>query len=131
MKQTAKDWLTTAEDDLFAAKTLAVDERLTNMASFHCQQCIEKCFKAVIEEQNKPSIRSHDLLRLQSVANIRLSEMETILLSVINEVYIDSRYPGYLGLLPHGKPTIFEIEKFIEFCESIFYRIKVQLDLSD
>lgn len=131
MKQTAKDWLTTAEDELFAAKNLAVDERLTNMASFHCQQCIEKCFKAVIEEQNKPSIRSHDLLRLQSAASIKLSEMETILLSIINEVYIDSRYPGDLGLLPYGKPTISEIEKFIEFCESIFYRIKDQLDLSD
>jgi hypothetical protein len=25
---------------------------------------------------------------------------------MINEVYIDSRYPGDLGLLPHGKPTI-------------------------
>ena len=93
MKQTTKDWLTVAKDDLFAAKALATDERLTSMASYHCQQCIEKCFKAVIEEQNKPSIRSHDLLRLQSAAGIKLSEVETILLSIINEVYIDSRYP--------------------------------------
>lgn len=129
MKQTTKDWLTVAKDDLFAAKTLATDEGLTSMASFHCQQCIEKCFKAFIEEQNKPSIRSHDLLRLQSAAGIKLSEVETILLSIINEVYIDSRYPGDLGLLPYGKPKISEIEKFIEFCETIFNRINNELEI--
>jgi len=70
MEQTTKDWLTSAEDDLLSSKTLASDERLTNVASFHCQQCIEKCFKAVIEELNKPSIKSHDLLRLQLTSNI-------------------------------------------------------------
>ena len=73
MKQTTKDWLTVAEDDLLAAKTLASEDRLTNLVSFHCQQCLEKCFKALIEEQDKPSIKSHDLLRLQLIANIQLS----------------------------------------------------------
>lgn len=73
MKQTTKDWLTVAEDDLLAAKTLASEDPLTNLVSFHCQQCLEKCFKAMIEEQDKPSIKSHDLLRLQLIANIQLS----------------------------------------------------------
>jgi HEPN domain-containing protein len=114
MKQTTKDWLNLAEDDLLAAKTLAGEARLSSLASFHCQQCIEKCFKSMIEELDKPSIKSHDLLRLQVYANIPLSSSETILLSVINEVYIDARYPGDLGLLPHGKPTISEVEEFIQ-----------------
>ena len=126
MKQTTKDWLTAAEDDLLAAKKLASEVRLTNVVAFHCQQCLEKCFKAVIEEQGKPSIKSHDLLRLQLNANIQLAETETILLGIINEVYIDARYPGDLGLLPHGKPTIAEIEAFILFCDTIFTRIKKQ-----
>jgi len=65
MKQTTKDWLAVAEDDLLAAKTLSRDERLTSLVSFHCQQCLEKCFKAIIEEQNKPALKSHDLLRLR------------------------------------------------------------------
>ena len=73
MKQTTKDWLTVAEDDLLAAKTLASEDRLTSLVAFHCQQCLEKCFKAMIEEQDKPSIKSHDLLRLQLIANIQLS----------------------------------------------------------
>jgi HEPN domain-containing protein len=127
MKQTTKDWLTIAEDDLLAAKTLAREDRLTNLVSFHCQQCLEKCFKAMIEEQDKPSIKSHDLLRLQINANIQLSGSETILLGMINEVYFDTRYPGDLGLLPHGKPTISEIEAFIQLCDTIFNRLRNQL----
>lgn len=127
MKQTTNDWLIVAEDDLLSAKALSTDERLTHVASFHCQQCIEKCLKAVIEEPNKPSIKSHDLIRLLLTINISLSENEMMLLSIINEVYIDSRYPGDLGLLPHGKPTKSEIEVFVQFCETIFYRIKDQL----
>ena len=127
MKQTTKDWLSAAEDDLWAAKKLASEVRLTNIVAFHCQQCLEKCFKAVIEEQSKPSIKSHDLLRLQVNANIQLAETETTLLEIINEVYIDARYPGDLGLLPHGKPTTSEVEAFIVFCEVLFERLKFQM----
>lgn len=128
MKQTTKDWFTNAEDDLLAAKKLISEDRLTNVVAFHCQQCIEKCFKAVIEEQGKASIKSHDLLRLQLYADIQLSETETILLGIINEVYIDARYPGDQGLLPHGKPTIIEVETFIRFSEMLFKNLKNQID---
>jgi HEPN domain-containing protein len=125
MKQATKEWLAIAEDDLLAAKTLAGDVRLTSLASFHCQQCIEKCFKALIEERDLPSHKSHDLLRLQQYANIQLTPIESDLLRIINEVYIDARYPGDLGLLPHGKPTISEVERFIQLCETIFYKVNL------
>lgn len=124
MKVTTKEWFYAAEDDLIAAKKLISDERLTNLVSFHCQQCLEKCFKAIIEEQGKPSLKSHDLIRLQINANIQLSDAETHLLQIINEVYIDTRYPGDLGLMPHGKPTVSESEMFIKFCERLFQRLK-------
>ena len=124
MKQTTNDWLIAAEDDLLAAKTLARDSRLTNLAAFHCQQCLEKSFKAVIEEIEKPAIKSHDLFRLQVAANIQLTENELNLIGIVNEVYIDGRYPGDLGLLPQGKPTMSEIETIIQFCDEIYSRIK-------
>ena len=128
MKQTTKERLSAAEDDSLAAKTLSHNARLTNLVSFHCQQCLEKCFKAMIEEQDKPSIKSHDLIRLQLYASIQLSVSETNLLGIINEVYIDSRYPGDLGLLPHGKPTIPEIESFIQLCDTLLNRFRDQLE---
>ncbi len=123
MKEITKDWLTAANDDLVAAKTLVTNDQLTHIAAFHCQQCIEKCFKAHLEELNLQSVKSHDLLRLRKIANLDVSETEKTLLSIINEVYIDTRYPGDLGLLPHGKPTIKEVESFISLCETIIIRV--------
>ncbi len=123
MKQTTKDWFHAAEDDLLAAQKLRDDERLSNVVAFHCQQCLEKCFKAVIEELGKPSIKSHDLLRLLSYTEIQSSEQEINLIAIINEVYIDARYPGDMGLLPQGKPTLPEIETFVDFCEGMYRKL--------
>ena len=77
-------------------------------------------------KQTTKSIKSHDLLRLLLYTDIQLSESELILLGIINEVYSDARYPGDLGLLPHGKPTRPEIEGFIHFCDTILNRVKNQ-----
>lgn len=126
MKKTTKDWFLAAEDDLLSAKKLMSEVRLTNIVAFHCQQCIEKTFKGIIEEQNLPSIKSHDLLRLRDIAGIQLSEQEIILLATINEVYIDARYPADLGLMPNGKPTINEVNNFVNFTETLYNRLKVK-----
>ncbi len=124
MKQTTNDWLLAAEDDLLAAQKLVTEAKLTNVVAFHCQQCLEKCFKAVIEEKGLSPLKSHDLIRLQQNATVQILEPELILLATINEVYIDARYPGDMGLLPSGKPTIAEAERFILFSEQLFNRIK-------
>jgi len=38
-------------------------------------------------------------------------------------VYLDSRYPGDMGLLPNGKPTIGEAKEFYCFALYIYDRI--------
>lgn len=124
MKPTTKEWLMAAEDDLLAAKNLANEQRLTHVAAFHCQQCIEKSFKAIVEEKELSPLKSHDLIRLQLHANIQFDEADMQMIATINEVYIDSRYPGDMGLLPHGKPTIQEINKLISFCEKVFEQLR-------
>lgn len=123
MKQTTKEWLTLAEDDLITAIKLIDDIRLTNIIAFHCQQCIEKSLKALIEETQGISIKSHDLLRLRDMSELSLSDEEMFMLATINEVYIESRYPGDMGLIPHGKPTVSETKAFIQFSRSILERI--------
>ena len=123
-----KRWFIAANDDLLAAKTLATDLRITNLAAFHCQQCLEKCFKAVIEEFENLNLKSHDLIRLQIAADIQLTDDELNLMEIINEVYIDARYPGNLGLLPHGKPSVDEIANFIQFCEDISFKLKKKVE---
>ena len=43
----------------------------------------------------------------------------TDLLTLLDQLYIDARYPGELGLLPNGKPTAEEAKEF--------YSLAVQL----
>jgi HEPN domain-containing protein len=45
------------------------------------------------------------------------------ILEDLNELYIDSRYPGDMGLLPYGKPTIVDAKEFYEFANSVFDRV--------
>ena len=42
------------------------------------------------------------------------------LLDSLNTLYIDSRYPGDMGLLPYGQPTIEDAKEFYHFSQEIF-----------
>ncbi|MCF8367427.1 MAG: HEPN domain-containing protein [Bacteroidales bacterium] len=127
MKPITKEWLIAAEDDLLSAKKLVTEKRLTNIVAFHCQQCIEKGLKAFMEERGDKSVKSHDLLRLKDLAGLKISEKDYIFLATINEIYTDSRYPGDMGLMPHGKPTLTEVNEFILFSEKLLDRIKQEI----
>ena len=121
MKKQVEDWLLLANKDLQAAEIISNDEYpLTNIASFHCQQAIEKYFKAFIIEKNIPLIKTHDLIKLNGMINeIKDLGIDEKKLMVINEVYMDSRYPGDLGLMPDGLPTNEQVNEFIEFANVI------------
>lgn len=100
MKFLTREWFNAAELDLKSATHLLQDESLTTVVTFHCQQAIEKLFKAVLVENNKEPQRIHDLLRLYKLVLEFIEPFEDILtLKVINEAYIDSRYPGDMGFV--------------------------------
>jgi len=50
LKPATADWIELAKRDFSAAKKLVDDEYLSNVCLFHCQQTIEKLFKAILEE---------------------------------------------------------------------------------
>jgi HEPN domain-containing protein len=56
-----------AEKDVKAASVILNEEYLTNIAAFHCQQAIEKYFKAYILEYDKPLLKIHDLPKLYGI----------------------------------------------------------------
>jgi len=47
----------------------------------------------------------------------------------INELYTESRYPGDLGLLPQGKPTLQDAKEFYDFAQEVFERVCKLLDI--
>jgi HEPN domain-containing protein len=76
--------------------------------------------KAYLIEKNIPLIKTHDLIKLNGmineVENIGIDEKK---LFAINEIYIETRYPGELGLGPGGMPASDEAKGFLEYAKEI------------
>lgn len=127
MNPTSQGWLDAAQDDLRLIKAIISDEQLTHLAAFHAQQCIEKSLKARIESRQETVPKIHSLNRLFQLAGVEIEEGESDLVNMLDELYIESRYPGELGLLPGGKPTLEDAEEFFAFAQRIYGMILGEL----
>ncbi len=128
MKKIAEEWLKAASDDLRVIEKIISDEHLTHIVAFHSQQCIEKSLKAVCEEFEIDAGKIHNLERLFQLVRDHLEiDTDPNLISVLDKLYIDSRYPGDLGLLPEGKPTFEYSIRFHDFAKNIYEKIKSTL----
>jgi HEPN domain-containing protein len=125
MKKTTNDWLISAESDLFLIKEIISRENLTHLSAFHAQQAVEKSFKAIIEEFELGFIKTHSLEMLHNKVKEKItSEFDINQLILLDQLYIDARYPGELGLLPDGKPSVKEAEAFYNLGKQIFEEAK-------
>lgn len=122
MKKVTEQWLLAAEDDLRVIARIVSDESLTHMVAFHCQQCMEKSLKAIIEEQALGLVRIHNLGRLfEIVKSHHVFDVDASIVDVLDKLYIDARYPADMGLLPDGKPTTSDADIFYSTAQSVFY----------
>ena len=123
MKDSTKQWLEFAKADIKSCKNNLEDDFLTNIVSFHSQQTVEKCFKAIYEENGINFPRVHNLMRLEvGITEFIPFDIDLDTLSTLDGVYISSRYPGNIGLLPDGKPSLEVSQKLYEFALSIFIK---------
>jgi HEPN domain-containing protein len=122
----ATEWLKAAQDDLDSISYIIEAQHLTNVVAFHSQQAIEKSFKALIEYHQIQFIKTHNLEKLYKNIN-DLIDIDYDKLELINELYIESRYPGDMGLLPEGKPSMHDAKEFYEFALSIFKQISQKI----
>jgi len=121
MKKPVDEWIFFAESDLAAVEMLITHEHpLTNIIAFHCQQAIEKYFKAYLIGNGIPIIKTHDLIKLNNmikeVKDLYIDENKIV---IVNEVYSETRYPGDIGLLPDGLPTVKEAQEYFEFAKEV------------
>ena len=129
MKKQAESWLESAKSDLLVIEGIIENDLLTHMVAFHAQQAIEKTLKAVLEEKDQRISKTHNLTVLsENVLKEIEYEFDLDLIDQLNELYIESRYPTELGLLPSGKPTKEISEKFYEYAKQIFVDIKEKID---
>ena len=99
---------------------------MTNIVAFHSQQAIEKSLKALIEYKKLPMAKTHNLEKLYKKLD-NMIELDYDRLELINESYIDSRYPGDMGLLPYGKPTLEDAKGFYDFAQIVFDKVCIML----
>ena len=130
MKKQAEAWIGFADKDILTVSEIIKNPKLTNIAAFHCQQAIEKYFKAFILEYEKPVMKIHNLLTLYGIIKEIIDfEFDEDLLSIINDIYLESRYPGETGLLDDGSmPTLEQVNQFFIFTKEIETKIKNELN---
>ena len=120
MKRQVEAWLHQARLDVKTAEAIIDREDLTRSTVFHCQQCVEKSLKALIENTGERVPKTHNLPRLlgivEDVYTLKVSEE---LLQQLNEVYVDSRYPGDAGLVPEGTPSLEKARALLRFAREI------------
>lgn len=123
MKKGTKVWLDFADRDLQAARLLVDSEYVSNVVLFHAQQCVEKCLKALLEENGVLVPHIHSVVKLNSLVmeeagiSLNLDEDE---LDLVDAVYIDTRYPSGLGLLPSGYPTREDAREILRIAERVY-----------
>ena len=120
MKKATNEWFLSAESDLLLIQEILEVENLTHLSAFHAQQSVEKSFKAIIEEFDLGFIKTHSLETLYSLVKKKLpGQLDIDILIMLDQVYIDSRYPGEMGLLPSGKPSLSEAAEFFKFARMV------------
>lgn len=102
----AESWLRHAAEDLKSAEVL-LEAEIYGMVCFHAQQAVEKTLKAMLAGAGQSIPRIHNLIRLRRLVEDALGctlAVDEEALMFLNDVYLDSRYPTDLGVLPSGLP---------------------------
>lgn len=128
MRKATEEWLVSARDDLETIDELINNRQLTHVVAFHAQQCVEKCFKAFLEEREHDVPNIHNLITLLGrVGTEAIESVDEDVLERLNQLYIEARYPGTRGLLPEGKPSTEEAQHFRQFAQSVYERVQQDL----
>ncbi len=131
MKPITEEWLDRAREDLDVALEIISREHLTNMVAFHSQQAVEKALKGIIEEFEIGFAKIHNLERLLGVVRKQVDfDVDLNFIKRLDEVYISTRYPSDLGLLPSGKPSIQNAKELYDFANTFYRNVKKLLKKS-
>lgn len=120
MKEEVKRWLEQAEADFKSAK-YNLKGSLYSLASFLCQQAVEKALKALLIEQKSKFPKIHDLVRLARLANLPAELIEKC--ERLTYVYTDSRYPDTSTIRYTKKESEIDVEYAKEIIEWVKKRL--------
>jgi HEPN domain-containing protein len=125
----AKEWLKAANYDFILLEEIKSNENLTTIIAFHSQQTIEKVLKALLCFDNADVPKVYSLNKLFKLNEHHIKTIDNKIVNKLDKLYIDSRYPGDMGLLPYGKPTLEDAKEFYDFAYMIFDKVCDILDI--
>lgn len=110
MKPITKEWIGKAEGDWASARREARARKHPNhdAACFHAQQCAEKYLKARLEEAGIAFGKTHDLVKLLSLA-LPVEPAWTVLrqdLIFLTDFAVEYRYPGSTATKAEAKEAV-------------------------
>lgn len=120
------DWLEIAARDLLAARVLIEQDVCLEIAGFHCQQSMEKAFKAFIIHATGVPVDGHNLTWLcrQAMKRDRAFSRYLEATAGLNRLYIETRYPSDedLTLPPDEAQKVYDIaeELYEQVCDIIY-----------
>ena len=124
MDKPCNEWLNAARDDLRLLDKILDDPDLTYLAAFHAQQAIEKSLKSLLEYRKRDIFKIHSLNKLfkECENDIKIDNFDII--NTLDSLYIESRYPGEIGYMPYGKPSLDDVKVFYDFAVTVFRKIE-------
>ena len=126
----AKEWIKASVIDLNVIKEIIDNKSLTSMTAFHSQQSIEKNLKAILEYNNEDVPKIHQIKKLFNLTKKYIViDINMDITVKIDTLYIDSRYPGDMGLLPYGQPTLNDAKLFYNYALEIFEEVCKELKI--
>lgn len=125
-----KEWLRLAYSDIMNCKEIINNSFLTNIIAFHAQQAVEKSLKAILSYQGEKIPKTHSLNNLFELCKEYVNIDDPDIVNVLDEIYIESRYPGSMGLLPDGKPSLSDAGDFYIFAKEFFEKVCELLGVS-
>lgn len=129
-KLLTKEWLRAASDDILLLSEIKDNAQLTSIIAFHSQQAVEKSLKALLCYKDEEIPKIHSLNKLVSLSHFTIKNEDGQIINKLDKLYIDSRYPGDLGLLPYGKPTCADAIEFYDFARAVFDSICELLNIN-
>ncbi len=119
------EWIERAEGDFTVAKENQQGNNPVNhVICFLAQQCVEKYFKAWLQEMNIPIIRTHNLTQLLDLILPTIPEWKAWKseLSDLSEFAVETRYLA-------ESPSHIDVVRSMETCEKVREAVRIQLNL--
>lgn len=126
MKPDTREWVKYAEGDFAAASVLLRQRKnfMANFVGFHCQQCVEKYFKARLVEAGMGFPKTHDLAGLLNLP----TPVEPLwvafhpVMGSLTAYAVRFRYPGHVA-------TRGDAQRALKDCRSLRAEIRLSLGL--